>query len=183
MSRPVRRLLLTVVGTLLVAGAVLAGLWVNDRTAFRQPAPQPAAVPAAGTPGPAGRPDDPGATEVLEPGPGQPVAMDDQPSPSGGNVDVHVTYASWVAEDGGLEVDGFISGVVEDGGVCRVSATRAGTTLTADGQGLGDASTTSCGAVLLRNPRLTEGEWSVVLSYTSPTSTGKSEPVRAEVSR
>ena len=75
---------------------------------------------------------------------------------------------------GVLEVTGFVSGVIEDGGTCRLTAERGGRTATAEKPGLADATTTSCGTLQIRGADLSPGTWDVVLSYESARASGES---------
>jgi hypothetical protein len=183
MSFSLRRLLIPVVVIALLAAAILAGLWVtrgqdSSETAADSAAPstQPlSALPGAATTQP--------GSQVLEPGPEQVVATDEAPVTTGGDVDVVVTYADWDAGADVIEVSGFVSGVVEDGGTCRLTAEGKGTTASAESTGMADASTTSCGSVLLPGDQLSAGTWKVVLSYESATSSGSSDPTTVAVDR
>jgi hypothetical protein len=186
-----KRLALAAAGVLVVAG-VLGGLWLSgDRGQDRAdgaattghaattpdvalPVPSSFPTASAGTTTPAaGRSTDPVAvgTEVLEPGPDAPVATD-RPATSAGRV-VVVTYADWV--DGGVEVDGYVSGSVEDGGTCRLTLTQGNQVRTAEGAGMADASTTSCGSLVVPGGGLPAGDWDAVLAYLSGGSTTTSE--------
>jgi len=181
MSFPLRRLLIPVLAIALLAAVVLAGLWVaRDRdssetaAASAAPSTQPlSALPEAAATQP--------GSQVLEPGPEQVVATDEAPVTTGGDVDVFVTYAGWDAGTGEVEVAGFVSGVIEDGGTCRLTAERNGATASAESPGMANASTTSCGSLLLSGDELGAGTWSVVLSYESATSAGSSSSTTVEV--
>ncbi|MCW2576467.1 MAG: uncharacterized protein JWR28_3133 [Modestobacter sp.] len=183
MSTTPRRLLIPLLVVLLLAVAVVAGLLMTrdpDATESAADSAAPSSEPLSALPEAAST--QPGS-QVLEPGPEQTVATDPAPVTTGGDVDVVVTYAGWDAETDVVEVSGFVSGVVEDGGTCRLTAEGDGPTVSAESTGIADASTTSCGSVVLPGGGLGAGTWQVVLSYESATSTGSSSPTTVEVTR
>jgi hypothetical protein len=75
----------------------------------------------------------------------------------------------------GDEVRGLISGVVEDGGTCTYVFTKGSETITKTSAGVANVSSTNC---VLFNPApssfLSSGSWVVSLSYTSATTSVKS---------
>jgi hypothetical protein len=169
-----RRLLIVFAAATAVAAVVITGLWMSGRFADHTSTTEDASA----TPPPAGSVSGPvdGSTAitVVEPGPAQPVATDAAPVTAGGAVDVVVTYADWDASSGVLEVSGFVSGAVEEDGTCRVTARSEGRTATAERVGIADATTTSCGTLVIPRSDVSPGTWDVVLSYESPTSSGRS---------
>jgi hypothetical protein len=188
MQRVARALAVAVV----VAVLALAGFWIarSGSSGDGEPAgsatdapatasgpvlPEPTASSPAGTAEPtaSGTAGPPGV-DVLEPGPGAPVATDEQQTPLGGNVDVEVTFAGWDDVAAGVEVSGYVSGVVEAGGTCTLALSRGSTTRTAQGSGDSDASTTTCGTLQIPGTDLSAGEWTAVLTYASATSSGSS---------
>ncbi|HLG91154.1 MAG TPA: hypothetical protein VI336_03305 [Candidatus Saccharimonadales bacterium] len=72
------------------------------------------------------------------------------------------------------EVKAYVPGIFEDGGKCTATATRGSQTETASSNGFADVSKTSCAP--LKNLSIPGAGWSVVVSYSSSTSQGKSEP-------
>lgn len=177
-----------------LAVLVLGGLWLTARGGSDESeaagqtgatvSPTGAALPAP-TSFPSAPADVPGAsatvegtgsaasgTQVLEPGPDATVATD--PPAARGEIAVVVTYADWV--DGGVEVDGYVAGVVEDGGTCRLTLTRGDDVQTVEGVAASDASTTTCGSLIVAGGGLTAGDWSAVLTYDSTSSSGSSAP-------
>jgi hypothetical protein len=171
MSRNPRRLLVLLLGVVLVvAAAVAAVLYVR----------QVQAVPGddGGSAAPTTTPN-----VVTEPAPGDPVGTDEPQATTGGGVDVVVTYSGYDDDAQVLEVDGFVSGVVESGGTCQLDVTRAGRTVSVDHPAEPDASTTQCGALTIDRDQLGEGSWSAVLSYRSATSTGAADAVEVDVPR
>jgi hypothetical protein len=184
MHRTARRLLLLSGAVVVVALAVLGYLWFSGRDPGSA-ATSSGAGASPGSPGTAGAsastaPDLP--TDVPEPSPGQPLATDSAAPTSGGDVSVLLTYAAWnapagaSAEDsksGSVQLNGLVSGVIEDGGTCRATLTHGATTVTGEAKGMADAKATDC-AVTVTDARLTPGTWKVVLSYRSSTSNGTS---------
>lgn len=179
MTRPVRRRrpLLGGLAVALAVGAALVAvaLWFRGEGTEETSAdpPAPTAVPSA--------PSDPQprpltADEVAEPTPGQLVATDERAPTSGGEVSVQITQAGWGTSGTAVEVSGFVSGVVEDGGTCRVTLTHDGETVTGENAGLADATTTVCGVIEVGDVEMSSGWWQAVLSYESATSTGTSRP-------
>jgi hypothetical protein len=174
MTRSARRrrpLLAGLVVVLAVAGSLVAvALWF--------PGAESTDGAPAGAPAPTADPSEPlTADEVPEPTPGQAVATDAKAPASGGVVNAVITQAGWGPSGTAVEVSGFVSGVVEDGGTCRVTLTRDGETVTAEHEGMADASTTVCGAIEVGDQEMTSGWWQAVLSYESATSAGASAPM------
>jgi len=101
------------------------------------------------------------------------AAVTDRPRPSA--TDVVLSFVGWDEESGSVQVGGYVSPVVEDGGTCTVELTREGRVVTATGPGFADATTTICGGLAVPGDELTAGEWTVVLSYESSAASGTSE--------
>jgi hypothetical protein len=77
-----------------------------------------------------------------------------------------------------LSASGYVEGVAEDGGTCRFTFWSEGggaSRLTSTGKVDGDR--TSCGTVDEQTRTLWRGDYTAVLTYESPTSTGTSSPV------
>lgn len=119
----------------------------------------------------------------VEPGPGRPVASDPPaPAPStDGRVTVVITTADVQPTEGGVEVDGFVAARVEQSGTCTVTLTSGTRSARVTGTAWPDASTTSCGSIVVPAERLAPGTWRAVLSYASPSSAGSSAPVDVTV--
>ncbi|CAB4904140.1 MAG: hypothetical protein F2825_02260 [Actinobacteria bacterium] len=169
MNRIPRRAIGLVLGVVLVLAAAAAGYWY-----VRDVRDAPDAATEDATPSRTPR-------VVTEPAPGEPVGTDDPVVPTGGAVAVTVTWSGF--DRGALEVDGFVTGVVESGGTCLLTATRGGDTVTAEVVAEPDASTTQCGAVTIAADELSPGTWNAVLSYRSATSVGAADAVEVDVPR
>lgn len=77
---------------------------------------------------------------------------------------------------------GYVSGIIEDGGVCTFTFTRSGSqTKTTASEAFADATTTVCNPVNTSGLNLVSGQWTVVLSYSSSKAEGKSRPMTFEV--
>lgn len=89
------------------------------------------------------------------------------------NVEI-TTYTST-----GVSVNGFVTGVVEDNGVCTLTATAAsdGKVLTATHIGEANATNTTCGMTTINRSKFHSGTWTLVLSYKSATAEGSSDPL------
>ena len=167
------------VAVVAVLAAVLAALWVT-RT---DPADSAAASAAPSTS------TAPPAAESARPNPAGSVAggdteavVDPPAEPDAGNVAVVVTYAGWEPSEDAAEVSGFVAGVVEAGGTCRLELrSRGGRTAGVETEAEPDASTTVCGTLSVPRQELSEGTWTAVLSYESATSSAASDPVDIEV--
>jgi hypothetical protein len=158
-----------------VAAVVVGALWVGGDAAGNAAAGRTAAeTPAAGAPTSSAIP---AATPVAMPEQDEDVATDSPVPADGGNVGVVVTQAGWAASGQGVEVVGFVTGVVEDGGTCRVTLTRGDQSFSAEREGSADATTTACGSLEVGDARMDVGEWQAVLSYESDDSAGSSAPV------
>lgn len=119
------------------------------------------------------------STATAEQGAPAGTAPSDEPAaptdpPRAGAVDVHVTWLD--AGSGYVAAGGYVD-VLETGGSCTLEANQGEVTLEVSTAAVVDASTTSCGTLELRDPALTDGEWSVTLRYASDGSHGAA-PVR-----
>ena len=173
--RPARRRLLVLAALALLAALIGGVLWLRGD--------EFAGATAAGTPEQSAPTEDGSASASTAPmaprvtTPGEATATDEPAPTAGGEVTVVITQAGWGTSGNAAEVSGFVSGVIEDGGTCRVAMTHDGETVTAEREALADATTTACGAIEIGDLEMASGWWDAVLSYESPTSSGQSEPV------
>lgn len=72
-------------------------------------------------------------------------------------------------------VNAYVTGVFEDGGTCTVTLTQGNQTITKTSTGFQNASYTQCTPISLTDAGLSEGVWTVIVSYSSSTAEGKSE--------
>lgn len=102
------------------------------------------------------------------------------PTPSEGRVRVTLTYAGFQMASKTVQANGFAAGIIENGGTCTLTLTQAGSVVTATSTAAADATTTSCG-LLETAPGLAPGTWRAVLSYSSKSAHGSSEPLDVRV--
>jgi hypothetical protein len=81
---------------------------------------------------------------------------------------VQITYSGPDEAAGGVVVGAYVAGLIEDGGRCAVTLSLDGTTAAAESDGTADASTTSCGQMLVPFDELSPGSWAVDVTYSSP---------------
>jgi hypothetical protein len=118
---------------------------------------------------------DPAEEQPAVPAPPADEAGPDPAPPVGGanSVTPFVTWIGEGSEPGTLEVAAFVPAVIEQGGTC--TATLVGADVVASAPAYPDASSTSCGLLVL-DATPVAGQ-SVVVSYSSAASTGSSEAV------
>ena len=121
--------------------------------------------------------------ETAEPTSGQTVATDTPVVVTTSAVPVAVTYSGFNPTAGAVQVGGYVSGVVEDGGTCTLTLTQGGATVAVTARASADATTTTCGALSVPRAKLAPGTWQALLSYASATHTGRAAPVPVEVAR
>jgi hypothetical protein len=83
-----------------------------------------------------------------------------------------MSYYSFAS--GTLTLGGGVSGLVDTGGTCTVSVSRAGTTVSQKFTASPGPSSTDCGAMSISSPKFTAGTWSLTISYSSPRARGVS---------
>jgi hypothetical protein len=123
----------------------------------------------------------PTASIGPDPDEGQVVATDAPDVVTTAEVPVTITWFGWDPDRRQVQLAGFVGGVVEDGGVCTLTLTKGGATVTGEKDALADASTTSCGELTVPGNEVGPGTWRAVLSYASAGHTGTSEAVDVEV--
>jgi hypothetical protein len=150
----------------------------SDPAASASSSASAAAAAASTSPGVYGAPIDPTTPDPTDVAVDPPVTV--TPNADGG-LPVALTFADWNATTAAVEVDGYLAGLVEDGGTCTLTLTQGGTTVTAEVPGTADAATTSCGGATVPGTDLAPGTWTAVLSYRSDTTTGSSAPAEVTV--
>lgn len=111
-----------------------------------------------------------GGTEAAPPPPPETPAAPGTPLT---DVDVVVTFAGWNAGTQAVEIGAYVA-VVEMGVTCTLTLTGpGGRTATAVSTGQPDASTTSCGALVVPRDQLTAGRWSGTVDVTSQNVSGR----------
>lgn len=119
-------------------------------------------------------PAEPDPTVTVDPDDVAPDDGQDDPteSPADGRTQVKpfISYVGPGTDPATIEVAGFVPELIEEGGTC--TATMTGTGVTGDAPAYPDASSTSCGLIVLS---VAPAGQTVVLSYSSPTSVGSSD--------
>lgn len=114
-------------------------------------------------------------TTAAPVGPGQPTT-DAPAAPEPGTTPVavtpFVTFDQWTAAGSTLTVGATVPEVVEQGGVCTLTATRGTATVSGSFTALPSASSTDCGSMALSSPSFSAGTWTVSVAYASPTAAG-----------
>lgn len=151
------------------------------------PAPGPS---TSGSSSPSPTPTEPAApTATPEPAPtapADPAPAPEEPAPTGGpstggaTTELLLTFTGWNPAAGAVEVSGYVP-VVEAGGRCVLTLTRAGSTVTRETTAEPDAGTTSCGWISVPGSELSPGAWDARVTYTSSASSAAAGPVTIEV--
>jgi hypothetical protein len=147
-------------------------------TAAQSSASAAASTATTEAPGTYGVPANPSATDPTNVAVDPPVTV----TPDGdGGLPVVLTFADFNATTAQVEVDGYLPGIVEDGGTCTLTLTNGPASVTATVPGSADATTTSCGGAAVPRAELSPGTWTALLAYESTTSHGTSEPAEVTV--
>ena len=80
-----------------------------------------------------------------------------------------------------IEVSARVPGVIEDGGTCTFTFTRAGSNVSKKSTGVSNVSETSCGFVSIDKTTLSKGTWSLSVKYGSNKASGTSSSEQIEV--
>jgi hypothetical protein len=121
------------------------------------------------------------APDAPNPSSGQSVATDEPIVVDTAAVPVVLSYSAWSAAERQVMAGGYVSGVIEDDGVCTLTLTQAGASVVVEGAAAPDATTTVCGGLTVPGSRLSAGTWQAVLTYASSAHTGTSGAVAVEV--
>jgi hypothetical protein len=85
-----------------------------------------------------------------------------------------ITYAS--QEGANVQVNGYVTGVFEDGGTCTATFAKGSQKVTGTSKGIADADHTTCPPITIPRANFpATGTWSVILSYSSSAGNGASE--------
>jgi cytoskeletal protein RodZ len=107
----------------------------------------------------------PSSTPVNPPPDPEDVATDTVHADEAG---VQITYAGFDATSGGVIVGSVVTGLIEDGGTCSVVLSQGQRSAHAESAATADASSTSCGQMLVPESALNPGSWTATVSYASP---------------
>lgn len=95
------------------------------------------------------------------------------PEQSGDAGTVTPTITSAVEDAGAISVSAGVSGIVEDGGTCTLTAASSdGREVSETVAAFADASSTICEPLVVATDRVGPGPWTVRLEYSSPTHSG-----------
>lgn len=145
-----------------------------EATPTRSPSSGPSPTASAPSTNPAPSASTPeGDDEAVDPGAEAPA------EPAG--VAVTLTFAGWNTNTASIEVGGYVSGVIENGGTCTVRLVHEGSTVEVTGSASADATTTTCDMLSVPADRVTSGAWTAELAYTSAAATGTSAPTEVLV--
>lgn len=123
------------------------------------------------------------APDEPNPSSGQTVATDEPVviPPDTEAVPVVLTYSAWVPADREAVAGGFVAGIIEDDGVCTLTLTQGGASVTVEAPAMPDATTTVCSGLVVPGDRLAAGTWQATLTYTSAAHRGTSASAPVEV--
>ncbi|TFC55936.1 hypothetical protein E3O62_13260 [Cryobacterium sp. TMT2-15-1] len=110
----------------------------------------------------------PTATERPQPPVTQIPSEKPTPTAMSSAVPETVIVVAGVDVDGlNVTVSGYVSGIIEDGGLCRFVFTDLDSTVEVQTDSIANASGTSCRSAQVPVESLSKGEWNVALLYTS----------------
>lgn len=92
-----------------------------------------------------------------------------------------ISFSGQSSAGSDLELNGYVPGVVEKNGKCTARLTKGNKTVEETKVALDDAQSTSCGLIVIPRNELSAGNWSLLLIYNSPSSTGSSETVTVTI--
>lgn len=78
-------------------------------------------------------------------------------------------------------INGYVSGIFEEGGTCTATFTMDSKVLSKTSAGFGNVSYTQCAPINLEPGFLSPGTWRITLKYSSTTAEGSSAPQTVEV--
>jgi len=146
-----------------------------EQTATAPPTLTAEATPTGGAPSPTPRVTDPTPVTTPEPDQGsdEPVVLD---------ATALVSLAGVDPSTGAVVVGGFVSGIVETGGICTFRITRNSTeVLSRSTTGTSNADNTSCGSVEIPSGQLAAGLYAATLTYENARGRAVSSPAPLEV--
>lgn len=97
-----------------------------------------------------------------------------------------VEITTWAQKTTTLNVNGFVSNIIEEGGTCTLTLTNVEEQtikVTQSRKAEPNANDTDCGAIDVPLSKLRSGTWEATLSYDSSTTSGESDIVELEVTR
>jgi hypothetical protein len=106
----------------------------------------------------------------------------EQSNTSKAPVSVGIAYASYDKAKGAVDIRAFTPDVIEGTGICTATLTLNEITVIGKSKAFIDSSSSQCEPILIKRTDFpTTGKWSLVVSYDSPTSSGKSPAMEVEI--
>jgi hypothetical protein len=175
-----------------LGAAGLAALLTLTSCSLLDPAPQPTPV-ATKVVDPSMVAPSPGSSDTASATPGATTAPTDaataSPAPTATpaagrkTVTPFITIAMWDADSGLLDVEGMVPRIVEEDGTCTLVARKGDTVRMVSQPAAPSASTTVCSPLQLKGSQLSDGTWTVTISYVSAHSTGVAASKTVTVTR
>ncbi len=94
------------------------------------------------------------------------------PTDARASVTPFITIAMWDRDSGLLDVEGMVPRIVEDDGTCTLVARKGDTVRMVSQPAAPSASSTICSPLQLKGSQLSDGTWTVTISYVSARSSG-----------
>lgn len=110
-----------------------------------------------------------------------PTPPDTSAAPARNSADVVLSFAGWNESSAAMEAGGYVTVLLEDGGICTLTLTADDRVRTVSGDAIRDATTVSCGTLQITGDQLGSGSWEAVLSYESSSTVGQSAPMKVQV--
>lgn len=85
------------------------------------------------------------------------------------------------SENSNIEANGYISEAIEEGGTCTLVLVKNGVRATATKQARPSAQSTVCGLLAIERSKLSPGEWTATIEYSSSRYEGKSQERKVKV--
>ena len=109
----------------------------------------------------------------------QRVEENQQTSPGKKEVTPLITYAGQYGSQ--IEVGAYVSTIFEDGGTCTLTLERSSVTKITTVSGVKNVNSVDCPTMSIERSQLSAGQWKAIVSYSSTSSQGTSEPKYFEV--
>lgn len=146
--------------------------------------PQPATEDSAGVDhSPATNSDRELADQIKQDQPNNPSSTPSTPPANGSVSKRQVTplITAWDGTHGDFKLNGRVPGIIETDGTCTLTLTREDKNVSTSKGALQNVQDTTCGQLVISRAKLSPGDWKAILSYSSPTYAGSSNPEIVEV--
>ena len=112
---------------------------------------------------------------------GDPEPQNPNESDSSRNISVEITYAS-AAGEAQLDIRAFTPDVIEGSGTCIATLKKGPETVSASSKAFIDASSSICEPIEIPLSKFqSDGVWSLIVTYSSPTSNGTSAMMEVQI--